>query len=136
MALLAWDSSKYSVGVKSIDAQHSVLFGLINDLHAAMVSGQGQRIAGPLLQKLIDYTQTHFTAEEAMMAAARYPALAEHQVKHHDLIKQVNDFKSRFDRGEIGLTPDLMVFLRDWLTNHIQKVDHEYSPWLSQNGVH
>lgn len=135
MALLTWDNSKYSVGVKSIDGQHSVLFGLINDLHEAMICGQGQSTVGPLLQKLIDYTQTHFTAEEKMMAAADYPNLAEHQTKHHDLIKQVNGFKSRFEKGEIGLTPDLMCFLRDWLTNHIQKVDHEYSPWLNQQGV-
>jgi len=26
--------------------------------------------------------------------------------------------------------------LRNWLTNHIQKVDHEYGPWLNEHGVH
>ena len=39
MALLTWNS-KYSVGVKPLDSQHTVLFGLLNDLHAAMLKGQ------------------------------------------------------------------------------------------------
>lgn len=135
MALLAWDSNRYSVGVKSIDGQHSVLFGLINDLHEAMLKGHAQRLTGALLKKLVDYTQTHFTSEEKMLAAQKYPGLAGHQAKHRDLIKQVNDFMSRFERGEIGLNLDLMNFLSNWLTNHIQKVDREYGPWLNEHGV-
>jgi len=135
MALLAWDDEKYSVGVKSIDGQHGVLFELINDLYEAMRKGQANKLTGALLKKLVDYTQTHFAAEEKMMADAKYPALAEHRVKHRDLIKQVGDFTSRFEKGEIALNLDLMSFLRDWLTNHIQKVDREYSPWMNQHGV-
>jgi hemerythrin len=135
MALLTWDSNQYSVGVSSIDSQHSVLFGLINDLYEAMRKGEGQKITGALLRKLVNYTQTHFTAEEKMMAAADYPGLAGHQAKHRDLIKQVEDFVVRFERGEIGLNLDLMSFLRDWLTNHIQKVDREYGPWLNEHGL-
>ena len=30
---------------------------------------------------------------------------------------------------------DLMNFLRNWLVNHIQKVDREYGPWLNEHGV-
>ena len=135
MALLTWDDNRYSVGVKSIDGQHPVLFGLINDLHDAMLKGQAQSQTGPLLRKLADYTQTHFTAEEKMMAEANYPGLADHKIKHRDLMKQVQEFSSRLEKGEIALTLDLMNFLRDWLTNHIQKVDHDYTPWMNQHGV-
>lgn len=74
MALLAWNSS-YSVGVKSLDGQHTALFEILNDLHTAMMKGQAQTLTGPLLRKLIDYTRTHFTAEEGMLAAAKYQAL-------------------------------------------------------------
>lgn len=136
MPILEWDTSQYSVGVKAIDGQHSVLFGLINELHGAMMSGKGQTMTGPLLRKLADYTQVHFTAEEKMMMAARYPGLTDHQAKHRDLIEQVQVFVARFERGEIALSLDLMNFLSDWLTNHIQKVDREYGPWLNEHGMH
>jgi hemerythrin-like metal-binding protein len=134
MALMSWNSS-YSVGVKSIDGQHTVLFDILNDLHGAMMTGQAASLTGPILKKLVTYTREHFAAEEAMLAKTKYPGLAEHQVKHRDLIKQVEDYSARFDRGEITLNLHLLNFLRDWLTNHIQKVDHEYGPWLNKNGI-
>ncbi len=58
MALLAWDSISYSVGVK-IHRRSALrsLSDLINDLHEAMMKGQAQSLAGALLNKLVDYTQ-------------------------------------------------------------------------------
>jgi hemerythrin-like metal-binding protein len=135
MALLSW-SSKYSVGVQSMDSQHTVLFGLLNDLHSAMMKGQAQSTTGPLLRKLANYAHEHFAAEEAIMASTRYPDLAQHRIKHRDLSKQVEEFAARFDRGESTLNLHLLNFLRDWLTNHIQKVDHGYSAWMNEHGVH
>jgi hemerythrin-like metal-binding protein len=130
MALLTWNS-RYSVGVEAMDNQHTVLFGLLNDLHAAMMRGQARILTGPLLLRLVEYTHTHFSAEEQMMAAARYPGLAIHRLKHRELIKQVEEYAARFENGEITLNLDLMNFLRDWLSNHIQVVDHEYGPWIN-----
>jgi len=134
MALLTWNS-KYSVGVKALDTQHTVLFDILNDLHGAMMKGQGQSLTGPLLRKLVNYTRDHFSAEEAMMAAANYPGLAGHRTKHRDLTKQVEEYAARYDQGEITLSLPLLNFLRDWLTNHILQVDREYGPCLNQHGM-
>jgi hemerythrin len=131
VALLKW-SSKYSVGVSSMDSQHTTLFGLLNDLHSAMMSGQAQKITGELLQKLASYTRDHFAAEEALMAAAGYGALAQHRIKHRDLMKQVDEFSARYARGESNLNLQLLNFLRDWLSNHIQQEDKLYGPSLNQ----
>ncbi len=135
MALLKW-SSKYSVGVQSMDIQHTVLFDILNDLHTAMMKGQAQSSIGALLRKLADYARNHFSAEEAIMASTRYPDLPQHRLKHLELNKQVAEFVTRFERGESALTLQLMNFLRDWLTNHIQNVDHGYSSWMNSHGVH
>ena len=118
-----------------MDGQHTVLFGFLNDLHEAMMKGQAQSLTGPLLKKLVEYTRKHFAAEEAMLARTSYPGLAEHRVQHQDLVKQVESYVARFDRGEITLNVHLLNFLRDWLTNHIQKTDHQYGPWLNEHGV-
>jgi hemerythrin-like metal-binding protein len=135
MALLTWNKT-YSVGVQKIDSQHTILFTILNDLHAAMMKGQAQSMTGTLLHKLADYTHTHFAEEEAMMAAAKYPGLADHKLKHRDLVKQVEDYILLYDKGEITLNIKLLNFLRDWLTNHIQKVDMAYSACLIQHGIH
>jgi hemerythrin-like metal-binding protein len=134
MPLMMWDN-RFSVGVKSIDDQHIVLFGYLNDLHDAMLKGEGSKMTGPLLKKLADYTRTHFAEEEKMMAAASYPRLTEHQAKHKELMKHVDAYAVRFGRGEATLNLHLMNFLRDWLTTHILKVDHQYGRCLNDHGI-
>lgn len=134
MALLNW-SEKDSVAVQSLDSQHKQLFAIINELHEAMLSGQAQSLTGTLLQKLVDYTKTHFSAEEGMLQNAQYPSLAAHRVKHQNLIRQIQDFTRRHERGEVTVNLHLLNFLRDWLVNHIHKEDKEYGPWLNEHGV-
>lgn len=134
MALMTW-SNKFSVGVQTMDNQHTVLFDTLNDLHAAMMKGDGQKQTGPLLRSLLKYTQEHFAAEEAMMEAAHYPDLPAHRAKHRDLTRQVQEYINRYERGEISLNLHLLNFLRDWLTNHIQGSDHLYGPWINSHSV-
>ncbi len=134
MALLTWDNS-YSVGVKTLDGQNTVLFNLLNDLHAAMMKGQTQNVASLLLRRLVRYTRDHFSSEEALMAASGYPSLTRHRILHHDLTKQVEEYVAKFERGESAINIELLSFLRDWLTNHIQRSDKEYGPWMNEHGV-
>jgi len=123
--LLTWNDS-YSVGVKTIDKQHSGLFGMVNELHADMMKGQAQSVVGPLLDKLAKYTVQHFAHEERMMDAAKFPGLATHRAHHSDLTRQVGDFMARYKRGDGTLNIQLLRFLSDWLTRHIQHEDKEY----------
>lgn len=135
MAFLNW-SDKLSVGVKSMDEQHTVLIETLNELHAAMMRGQARHIAGPLLHKLVDYTRDHFAAEEATMAAVDYPDLAQHRQRHQELTWQVNDYVKRFESGDMTVTVPLLTFLSDWLVKHIQGEDQLYGPWLNDHGKH
>jgi hemerythrin-like metal-binding protein len=123
------------VGVKAMDDQHVTLIKILNELHAAMLKGHAQSLTGPMLHTLADYTHTHFAEEEAMMAAAKYPGLADHKLKHRELVKQGEEYVLSYDKGEISLNLKLLNFLHDWLTNHIQKVDMEYGPSLNKNGI-
>jgi hemerythrin len=134
MALITW-TDKLSVGVQSLDNQHMVLIETLNDLHTAMLKGQARAVAGKMLHTLADYTRNHFASEEAMMEAAKYSALAMHSLKHKQLTKQVEDYVARFEKGDITLGVDLLNFLSDWLTTHIQGEDKKYGPWLNEHGA-
>ena len=134
MALLTWNDD-YLVGVRTLDNQHSLLFNHVNELHAAMVSGQARNMTGLVLRRLLRYARGHFSAEEAMMAASNFPGLAQHRNKHRGLTKHVEEFEARFERGEGAINSQLLSFLCDWLTNHIQNSDKEYGPWINRTGV-
>lgn len=132
MALLTWND-KLALGIPSVDDQHMVLVESLNDLHGAMMKGNAQAVTKTLLRNLLAYTRDHFAAEEAMMSASRYPGLAVHRQKHTELTNKVADFAARYERGEGALNVQLLNFLRDWLTTHIQVTDREYVPWMKEH---
>jgi hemerythrin len=130
-----WNDT-YSVKVMALDNQHKKLFDIIRELYSAMGKGQGRNVAGDVLNQLIDYTVTHFAAEEKLMEKHGYPHLASHRAEHKALTDKVLAFKKTFDAGTGNVTPELMVFLQQWLRNHIQTVDQKYSEFLNSHGVH
>jgi len=134
MSLLAWNDS-FSVGVKTIDQQHSGLFDIVNELHSAMMKGQTKNVLGHLLEKLVKYTVEHFTYEERMMEGANFPGLVAHRAQHIDLTRQVGEFMARYKRGDSTLNIELLRFLSDWLTKHIQHEDKQLGAWLNRRAA-
>jgi hemerythrin-like metal-binding protein len=88
-----------------------------------------------LLRKLVDSTNSNFQVEERLMACTNYPKLIEHRARHCELTRRVNEFVSRWEKGEAVIDDQLLAFLRDWLANHIQSDDKQYGPWLNEHGV-
>lgn len=126
----------YSVKVMALDNQHKKLFDLVNELHGAMSNGHGKDVAGDVLRRLIDYTVDHFSSEERLMEKHHFPGLAAHRAEHKALTEKVLAFKTEFDAGTSNVTPQLLMFLQQWLRNHIQSVDQKYGDFLNQQGVH
>ncbi len=129
MPLITWNET-LSVKVKSLDEQHQHLIALINQLFDAMSEGRGKDVMGQIFDELVDYTHTHFSNEERMMEAVNYPGLEQHKAEHDDLTKQVLDLRERFREGQIGITIEMLTFLKDWVSSHIQKTDKKYSTAL------
>ena len=133
---MTWDE-RFSVGVGTLDEQHTVLFGILNDLYDAMKKGQAHAAnRPPAAQAGQLYTPAFLFPKRRRWRPPAFPGLAAHRVLHRDLIQQVEKLDARFERNDIMLSVDLFNFLRDWLTNHIQKTDKEYGPWLIEHGVH
>lgn len=118
---------EYSVQIPEIDAQHQRLFALSAELHSAMSQGKGKDALEAALGNLLDYTKTHFAAEEQFMRRYQYPEIEVHRQQHEKLTAQVVDFQKRFLRHETWLTVDLMLFLKNWLTQHISGSDLKYA---------
>jgi hemerythrin len=132
--LFPWDDS-FSVNIGVIDTQHKTLVSMINNLHQAMAKGSGKDELGQILSSLIKYTQGHFATEERLMQLHGYPDFLAHKSEHDRLTRTVMDFQRRFLSNEVGLTVEVMEFLKDWLRKHILGADKKYSPFLNAKGV-
>ena len=132
--LFPWEDS-YSVNKGIVDTQHKTLVSMVNELHQAMAGGTGKDKLGKILSNLIHYTQGHFATEERLMQSHAYPDFLAHKAEHEHLTGTVMDFQRRFLLNEVGLTTEVMGFLKEWLSKHILSSDKKYSPFLNAKGV-
>lgn len=134
MAFINWSSS-LSVGVGEIDQQHQQLVTMANGLHEAMRAGNGQEHMTKLLLDLKNYTQEHFRTEEAYMKKYSYPEMVAHVKEHTKLVSQVKELEASLKEGKAVITIEVMTFLREWLTAHIQQSDKKYGKFLAEKGM-
>jgi len=134
MPLMEWHP-RLSVNVKLFDDQHMKLLSMANELYDAMSEGKDNEVLGKILIGLTNYTATHFQDEERMMATHTYPDLVAHKLEHEKLAKQVMDLQQQYKDGQQILTFGVMIFLRDWLVQHIQCEDKKYGGYLNSLGI-
>lgn len=134
MSLIKWNNS-LSVNVGEIDKQHQKLVQLINQMHSAMREGKGEEIIGDIINKLIKYTLNHFKTEEKYFDKFNYPDSDAHKHEHQDFVKRVNEFKSGYEKGRLGLSIRILNFLSNWLRNHINGSDKKYTECFNKNGL-
>ena len=134
MALITW-STDLSVNVKGFDEEHKKLINMVNDLHSAMGAGKSKEAMEKILTGLVDYTKTHFAAEEQLMQKHNYPGYQTHKAQHVELTTKVVDFQNKLHNGKAIVSMDVMTFLKDWLSNHIMTIDKKYGPYMNEKGV-
>jgi hemerythrin len=134
MALMTW-RDQYSVGVETLDNQHKAILRILNEIHAASLRGKAKEVAGPLLSQLVSLASEHFSAEERLMESTKFPGLAEHRAKHREMAGRIADLASRHEKRDAAVYLQLLYFVRDYQSKHMQNEDQEYARWLSAHGV-
>jgi len=123
------------IGIKRVDDQHKVLVKMINDLHKAMKTRQGQPVMEKIMAELVDYTVMHFGMEEKLFAQYGYEEETQHKAVHKKLVSQVVDYQKKLATGDPIIAINLMTFLKTWLTDHIKGTDTKYVPFMKENGI-
>jgi hemerythrin len=125
----------YSVGIDSIDQQHKKLLNLINQLQTAVDYSTGEQFEREALDELVDYTKTHFTYEEGLMRDNDYPDFEAHKLQHEKMFNTVQEVLEGYETDHDTAMSNAAEFLKDWLINHINGTDKEYSSYLIGRGV-
>lgn len=132
--LIEW-GPKYYIGLKEIDDQHKVLVEIINKLYTAFGSNKNKKEIKKNLKELIDYTVYHFGNEEEYFKKFGYKDTPRHIEQHHKFVDKVKSFANEFEKGDATVSLDIINFLKDWLINHILKIDVKYVSFLKDHGV-
>lgn len=126
---------EYSVGIKSIDDQHKKLLALINALQTAVNHSTGEQFEREALDELVDYTHTHFAYEEGLMEDNGYPDFDAHKAQHKNMVDEVERVLAEYQRDKDTAMTNAIEYLKNWLINHINGTDKQYSEYLISKGV-
>ena len=129
----AWKPA-YSVKIARMDEDHQKLFALMMEMYTALNKTRGNDEAKRVLGELKEYTLTHFSREEELMKKHNYPDFESHLAQHEAIKKKINEFEGEFDSSSTEVSKDVLRYLQDWLVNHIQGTDKQYSEFLVSKG--
>jgi hemerythrin len=120
---IEWNPA-FETGISEIDNQHKRIVKLVNTMQSAAVSNDAKAI-DDVLTELTDYTVSHFTFEETIMAEAGYQFLGPHKKVHELFARKVTSYIERYREGE-NIAVELNNMLVKWLFNHITNEDRGY----------
>lgn len=134
MKYFEWDPA-YNTGVEEIDRQHIGLLELVNKVKFLRDTGSKEYNFAKIIGELIEYTKVHFKDEEKHMAGYAYPKLAEHKLKHEELIKQIHKILLDYKNNQIDIKEDIYLILVNWVIEHIKHEDFEYAKYLKNRNL-
>jgi hemerythrin len=126
MPLFTW-YNMYSINNEEIDNQHKKLFGIFNMLYDICTGCDRNNSLETIINELILYSSYHFNAEEEYMRNIHYRDI-NNQISEHDLFeRKVLELKVENAEGDSEKCHELVLFLSNWLLDHVIKEDKKIS---------
>ena len=123
--------SEYSLGIPKVDDEHAKFLRLISNIESAIDLNVGPQIVLIALAQLKSFAKEHFESEEVVMRIHRYARTAEHTEAHRNFIQQLEELEQRTLNNLLG-RESMLVYLRDWFTQHLFGADREFAQAMLQ----
>ncbi|MDP2783047.1 MAG: hemerythrin domain-containing protein [Sulfurimicrobium sp.] len=146
---LAWDDSRHTLGIASIDSQHRGLMDMINALAEAVAHDcdceQARRHMANIIcdckqarrhmANIIRFTEEHFAHEEDLMRRHDFPNREKHAAEHKEVLRQAVTMMEAIKPDDIGRAVLVTAFLTDCAENHILREDKALALYLLGKGL-
>jgi hemerythrin len=137
--MIEW-RDEMSVGHPAIDDDHKRLIAIINDFERAARERASVETVHETLLRLQDYSNEHFSREEAIQRECAYPFYAEHKREHDRLLLKVTEFAQiYFIKRTRPIGPDTLGdmarFLHDWFADHTIRADLKMRQYIRRSYV-
>ena len=130
-------TDKNKTGIELVDNEHKQLFAIIrevNDLiHEELLHDKYDEIMR-LLAELRQYTEFHFSDEEALMEQISYPGFEAQKRAHSAFVERLVEIDlselDAMDDNQQEYLINLIDFLLAWLSNHILGSDKKIGDYI------
>ena len=132
--MIEWDE-KYSVGVSVIDEEHKRFIDIINRATYIKKYHDSTQGMSEILSEMNVYAKEHFKTEEAYMLDFKYFDYKSHKDEHNNFSNIISSYINKLMYGEIKTIDEILEYLKQWLYDHIQVTDKEYTDCFNKNGL-
>ena len=129
MEKIIWDD-RFNLQIDEIDQQHRRLVDIMNRLIATEDEKASDEDIADILGAMTNYLGYHFDTEEQLMLDHGYPELESHREEHQTFVTQTAYFIATYRQGGASLKNDILLFLKEWLVEHIVKSDGAFGDFL------
>ena len=98
------------------------------------IRGGGSGNYLPIIKELVVYMSRTFHEENMIMMQTNYPAFVEHAKAHQKFTQTIEEFLKSYERGDNDLGFKIFIFLKNWIRDHISKLDVDCAIYLRKNG--
>lgn len=130
-AKFVWDAA-LATGFSEVDLQHKKLISIIEEVRQALnAESKTYTLAiSKAVKSLMDYTEYHFSEEEALMKKNEYPSLDAHKKEHAAFVSQVSGLLSSIHTQNRETGEQFYSFLGTWLFAHIARSDKAWAVYI------
>jgi hemerythrin len=133
VAILEWEKN-FELGIKEFDEHHKHLVFLLNEIYNWIEGDTADQTFEMIADKLVNYTNIHFAAEEKWMGSIGYDRMISHVEEHDKFNQMVAEFRSSSSQDMRFLAMELLSFLGHWLFDHILVADADYARFAGETG--
>jgi hemerythrin-like metal-binding protein len=125
-------------GVAEMDRQHRILVYTLGEAQVNLTSEMDDPLFEQITRDLLAYAIYHFNTEEQFMQQYGYSSgvpeeAKSHLAAHRSFSEQVVELRDKAHAGKPGSREELLVFLKNWLTNHIMTTDKRLGQFISSH---
>ncbi len=132
--LIKW-SDRFILGIETIDKQHQKWIEFINKLYRALKSAETEENLNQILSELIEYTKYHFGFEEKYMQEFGYENIEQHKLEHEKFVNYLYSSFSKYIEQNATVPYDLIIYLKQWVENHVLITDRGYIELFKSKGL-
>ena len=117
------DVEDWMSGFRSLDNDHRLQVDLLLLLREAIAAHRRRSEIDEILEKLVDYSRSHFASEQLLMHLDAYPERDHHARDHEAMLKELEALRASWRTGEGGMPIERIDGLADRLVRHIDTAD-------------
>jgi len=123
--LLEWNP-ELSTGYERFDDEHKQIFDIINELYSAIKGVAVNEKIIQIVDKMVQYTETHFRDEEEEFQKYNFEDIQAHLLAHRKFVQKSKEFQHNVEANPSLVAVQTLNFLRTWWRQHIIFMDRKY----------